>query len=366
MKKTKNPYSGVRFRQPLVASEMQLPVAGGSKESLVGRDGHINAGSRKEAAQIVAALMEVARDREVVTAETAETREKMVQVHREALLAAFDSREHLVELGEVMADELYVAGNRDGFARRFMAYQQLSQGQIPSCRMRMKDVVAITASSPSKVETSLVRDNYYYPPEFYISARPFVEKRDIDRSNTDVLEEKFVEATEGIMVSEDRVWRKMALATVGMANEQTTIIGTMTPLVLGQMRNKVTRWNIPASNWLIANDIWSDIIGDPDFMEAIDQITKHELILTGKLGSILGMDITSDAFRHPQHKVLEQGEMFIVGDPVNHGQYTDRGGIESQPIDGTHESIPGRGWFFTESMSMIITNARSVHRAIRR
>jgi len=360
----KNPYSNITFRSS-VASEMTLPVAGGSKERLVANNGEINAGSNVELMQTIAKLMNLASTGGVITEDQAVRKEELAKRHREMVQASFDSKEQLQAVGEVLAEELYITGNRDGFCRRFMARQDLSQGQIPTVRMRMKNVVSVIAASASKVQTQLVRDNTYYPIEFYNSVRPYVEKRDIDRSNTDVLEEKYVEALEGLMVQEDRTWRNMAIQCVGISNPFTNIVGSVTPETLGNLRNLVSRWGIPTRYWLIANDIWTDIIKDSGFQQVIDPVSKHDLLLSGELGTIFGMTILSDAYRHPQHKVIDQGEMFIVGDAINHGQYTDRGGIESLPIDGTHESVPGRGWFMTETLSMVIANARSVARARR-
>ena len=97
-----------------------------------------------------------------------------------------------------------------------------------------------------------------------------------------------------------------------------------------------------------------------DWSGLINPVAQHELLLTGQLGTVLGMEVISDAFRHEQHKVLSSGEMYVIGAPENHGQYSDRGGIESQPLDGSNEAVPGRGWFMTESLSMVIANARSV------
>jgi hypothetical protein len=352
----KNPYAQVQFKTPVLATDLRFP---GSKERAVGRDGDLNASSRQDLVMQIAKLMQVAMDTPIYT-EDQMSRRELVAKHQEAIVAAFNSDQAHRELGEVMAEELYLAGNREGFMRRFLARQELTQGQIPHVRMRMKNVVATVASAPSKVTTQLIRDNLYFPPEFYISTRPFVEQREIDQSSGDVLEEKYIEGLEGMMVSEDRTWYTMCKATANIANPATTIIGTMSPMGLATLRNQVTRWNIPAGNWLIANDIWNDIIGDANFSQLIDPVSKHELLLTGQLGVIIGMTIYSDAFRHPQHKVLSQGEMFVVGDAVNHGQYTDRGGVNSAPIDGSIESVPGRGWWLTESMSIVVANARSV------
>lgn len=356
--KKRNPYE-VNFRTPQIATQMKTPI-GASTQDLVGRDGHINANDKKDLARVVSALMEVAKTNDVLTEQAALEREEAKNTRKEMLVAAFTNKDKLAELAEVMTDELYITANRDGFMRRFLTKQELSQGQIPQVKMRMKNVMATVATSASHVETQLVRDNTFYPPEFYLMARPFIEQREIDRSNTDVLEEKFIETLEAIMVGEDRVWKRLADQSVGLANSFTNIVGTVTPLALGQFRNQVTQWNIPARYWLIANDIYNDIIGDAGFQQLIDQVSKHDLLLTGELGTILGMTIVSDGFRHDQHKVLNRGEMYVIGDSMYLGQYTDRGGLQSQPIDATHEKLPGRGWQCVETMSIVLSNARAI------
>lgn len=354
---TKNPFKGVTHKTPVIATDLRL---GGSSELLVGHNGELNASSRTDLAQQIAKLMEVASGREVITESAAVQRQQLAAAHKEAITAAFMDKSAHMELGEVLADELYQAANREGFMRRFLARQELTQGQFPQVRMRNKDVVAIVSSSPSKIQAQIIRDKLFFPPEFYVSARPFIEQREINQSVGDVLEEKYVEGLEGIMVQEDRTFAAMATATINMANSLTTIVGTMNPTGLANLRNQVTRWNIPANAWLIANDIWSDIIGDSGFSQLIDPVSKHELLLRGQLGTILGMSVYSDAFRHPQHKVLSQGEMYVFGDATNLGQYTDRGGVDSSPLDGTQENIPGRGWWLNESISILIANARAV------
>jgi len=356
----RNPYAGkVEFKTPVIATELKI---GGSR--IIGHNGEVNASSNTDLGMQIAKLLQVASTQQVLT-DTQASRMETAKAHKEAVTAAFNSKEAHAELGEAMAEEIYQAANREGFMRRFLARLDVGQGQIPQVRMRMKNVVATVASSPVKVATQLIRDNLYFPPEFYIHARPYVEQRDINQSSADVLEEKYIEALEGIMVQEDRVWYNLANATVNVANNLTNIVGTMNPTALAALRNQVTRWNIPASNLLIANDIWNDIIGDSAFSALIDPVSKHELLLTGQLGTILGMTIYSDAFRHPQHKVLNQGDIFVIGDAVNHGTYSDRGGVDSQPIDGSIEAIPGRGWYLHESISAVIANARSVAKARR-
>lgn len=358
----KNAIKGIQFNRPIVAAT-ELNRGRGT-ERFVGFGGDINANSKSDLFKQMAAFMEQASAQGAVTESRATAMEK-AEKRSQAITAAFASKEAHAELGEVIANELYQAANREGFMRRFLAKQDLKQGQTPHVKMRMKNVVATVVTSPVQIQAQVIRDNTYTPPEFSIVARPFVEDREIQQSLGDVLEEKYLEAQEGIMIAEDRLWRSLALQTVGVSNPLTNIVGTLTAGGLMALRNQVGRWNIPVTAFLIANDLYNDIVGDTSFQQVIDPVSKYELLLTGQLGVIYGMTILSDAYRHPEHRVLDQGEMFVVGDPINHGQYTDRGGVTSQPIDITTERVPGRGWVFSELMSMVIANSRSVARAIR-
>jgi len=341
----KNPFAKAEFKShtPILATELKF---GKSKERVVASNGELNASSKADLVNQISKLIAIASSnggQEIVTEAQAVERQEMTKLHKEMVHAAFNSAEAHRELGEVLADELYQAANREGFMRRFLSRQDLSQGQFPTVRMRMKNVVATVAGAPSMVTHQLIRDNLYTPPEFYITTRPFVEQREIVQSQGDVLEEKYIEGLEAIMVGEDRTWYMMANSTVSIANNLTTVVGTLSPTSLANVRNQVTRWNIPAANLLIANDLWSDIVGDTGFSGVIDPVSKHELLLSGQLGIILGMNVISDAFRHPQHKVVSQGEFFVIGDAINHGQYTDRGGVDSSPTDGALEKNP-RSW----------------------
>ncbi len=353
MKKT----PGLNFRTPVVATDLRY---GRETSRLVGGNGEVNASSKMDLARQIAKLMEMATTNEVVTEDEYTRRSEIARTHTDLVMAAFQSDAAHKEVGAAIADDLYAAANREGFMRRMLGRLDLSQGNIPRVKMRMKNTVATAAGAPVQVRSQIARDNTYYPPEFYIQSRVFVEEREIQQSISDVLQEKFVEAQEGLMVVEDRTWYAMATATVGIDNDFTTIVGTMNPTALGALKTKVTQWNIPADKWLIATDIWTDIVGDTQFAGIIDPVSKHELLLTGQLGTILGMTVLTDAFRHPQHKVLNRGEMFIVGDEINHGIYTDRGGVTSVPTDVSHEMVPGRGWALAELMSMVIANSRSV------
>ena len=348
-----------KVKTPVLATDYRAP---GSSERLVGANGEINASNKRDAFQQQLKLLAASANGDVTTAERMERSAR----NRELVRAMFNSKDVHRELGEVMAKDLYQAANRRGFSRKYLARQDLVNGQFPTVKMRMKDVTATYATSPTQTQAQIIRDKLFMPPEIMIEAKPFVEQREINTSVGDVLDEKYAEALEAIMVGEDRLYKTAADMMVGIDNDLTVISGTLTPMTLMEVRNMVSRWDLPVPQLLIASDMYIDIVGDSTFIQAIEPVSRHELIMTGELAILYGMAITSDAYRHPEHRVLNQGEFYAISDPATHGQYTDRGGIETEVLTAATEKQAGKGWFMYESYSMVIANGRSIAKGIRR
>lgn len=352
----------MKHKQPIVASELRF---NDSAELAIASNGDLNGSSKKDLLQRQLKLLAATASGGVITESEAIRRSELAKKHKELVEAAFNSKDAHRELGEILAQNLYQAMNRKGFTRKYLARQDLQLGNIPRVWLRRKDVTAVWATSPTRLYSQIVRDKLFTPPEFQIEARPFIPQNDINQSSGDVLEEKYMEALEAIMVAEDRAWYGLANATVGLDNDLTLISGNLTPSLLMETRTNVARWGLQVTGILMANDLYTDIVGEANFIQAIEPVARHELIMTGELAVLYGMTITSDAFRHPEHKVLGEGEFYCISDPVTHGQYTDRGGIDTQPIDGVTEGIAGRGWWMFESFSLVIANSRSISKGVR-
>lgn len=349
-------------RTPTVASEFRFV---GNNERAIGRNGEINASSKRELLNRQMQFLAASANGSLVSDAAGHQLEAAAKANRELLVAAQnDSNVHRV-LGERMAESLYLTANRQGFMRKYLTKISVDQGTIPRFPLRTKNVTAVWSTSPTKIETQITRDKWYTPPELSIVTRPFVTQNELNQSAGDVLQEKYVEATEAVMVAEDRLWYNQVNSLVGVDNNLSIIPGQLTPYSLMQVRNNVTRWGLKAPHILIASDIYQDIVGNQDFFTAIDPVARHELLLTGELGVMYGMTITSDAYRHAEHKVLSQGEIFVISEALNHGAYSDRGGINSAPIDIVNEKVPGKGWVIHEEIAISVANSRSVAKAIR-
>lgn len=315
-----------------------------SSERAIASNGEINASSKRDLINRQMEFLAASSRREVVADPVFAAAESNEKLHKELIYAAFNDREAHRVLGERMADSLYITANRQGFMRKYTTKITVEQGAIVRFPLRNKNVTAVWSTSPTQIQSQITRDKWFTPPELQVVTRPFIPMNEINQSAGDVLQEKYVEATEAIMVSEDRLWYQLVNEIVGVDNPLSVISGQLTPYTFAQVMTNVTRWGLKAPHVLIATDIYQDIIGNSDFFTAIDPVARHELLLTGELGVLYGCTITSDAYRHPEHKVLNQGEFFVISDALNHGAYSDRGGLQSQPIDISVERIPGRGW----------------------
>lgn len=365
MKTARNPFKPVH-RQTALASDMRSDGKFKSKSSrMIGAGGEINASSKSDLVGQIGKMM--------TTANTYELRTDMQQraadeakLHRRMVKAAVTSRAKHAELGETIGEELYATQNREGLMRSFLNRMDLADGENPRIKLRNRNILAIFATSPTASETQLVRDNYFYPTEYYIQAKPYMEMQEIRINKTDVLEDKYLETLQAFMVQEDRIFFDLAKRSIGQSNDFTTVFGSIDPTGLARFRNQVDRWGIRPDWWCIANDLWIDIAGNAGFQQLFEPVAKHEIVLTGQLGTILGLTVKSDAFRFPEHRVLNQGEMYIIGAPENLGTYTDRGGIETSPIDQAHTGIPGRGWMMHLQQSQTLSNSRAIACGIRR
>lgn len=358
----KNPYA------PKFLTKQGEPLPGnlrfrGHGEPAIASSGSMNASNKKDLMSQIGQLItaysrgDIQRSRAVAVAEKRE----IAKERKAALVQAIadTSGEAWRALGEVIAEDIYETTGREGFVRKLMAFKELEQGEVARVRFRTKDVTAFTAASASEITPIYVRNNFHYLPEFYIGDNILIEERDIHQSTGDILEEKYQEGLEAVMTQEDRLWKKMAdqASTIG---NTLTYFTTFTPMHFTQIKSQVTGWGIPGAYCIMAYDLWDDMIGTPGFSDWFDPIHQHELILEGELGSMLGLSLLTDAFRLPELKVLEQGEIYIVGAPETHGAIQQRGDLSSNPINTYNEGKPARGWYIFEMIAMMLVNTKSV------
>lgn len=328
----------------------------GRELALSSSTGEFNASDKKDLAQQIGNLMMAVASGQVV-----HQQEPQQEVsRRDILIEAMSSRENWEALGANIAQQVYEQADREGFLRKVSVGNTLRTGEVARVPMPPHDAMAVVATSGADVGFQQIRQRQFLPAEFEIIAHVRVNALDLEQVSGDLLEHAYNDALQSIMVKEDVLWKKAADKTVGVVNPLEYIAGELTTKNLGRLRQAVARWNLPASTAIIANDFWADIIGSNDFATFLDPITKYDLALNGQLGTLVGMNLITDAFRQPNQKVLNPGEIYVIADPQNHASYTTRGGIRSEPVSGANSGNTGKGWLLSEMFSFVLANTRSV------
>jgi len=336
----------------------------GSNDKVVGHDGNINGGSVKE---VMARLLEISQ---MITAGDMFTDVSHVATPdqaspREVLAAAYNDAGQWAELGSGLAAEITERTLRDGFMRSIFERGDVAEGSLPRIRVRTPGVRAIVTRGVGNIYPQYVRDRFLTVDEFTVSASPRILDLDMLQGSGDILEDKFYEGMEGILVTEDRIVVGLLRSASGMNNAPTFFSGSFNPVVLQGLRQSITDWKLPASKFLFANDILSDIMVGNDFSTWFDPITKYEIVQTGRIGNLLGLELITDGYREESLQVLNSGETFMLTNPESLGVYTDRGPVRSEPVNGYPDGVIARGWLLSEFLSCTLVNTKGVATASR-
>lgn len=337
---------------------------GRGTEALIGANGELNAGSKMEVIARQQQLAKAIQNREISTfGETASERHTTnVESFKEISAAYADhSSPAWSELGSMVSATLQTSIEREGFMRRILSRGELAQGAFPRHRVRRIDTDAYQATGASAVEPTYIRDRYIMPPEFNVHSSLMITNKEINQGSADILDEKYYETLKQFMVVEDRLMITMAKKLASVDNDIVYTSGAYTPMSVANIRGQITHWGHAPSLLLLASNVMEDMIGSPTFANFFDPVSKYDIIMTGTVGTLYGTEVLTDQFRDLKLKVLGSGEIFAFGPPEYVGAYTERGPVETVPVDHRVVSgVPARGWYFNEDLSMTMHSGRSV------
>lgn len=342
-------------------------TASGVRESALpafGSNGELNAGSNKELMQVMAKIASDAGSGAIKTASNMTAQERLARAEEVYSSYHDKSGEKWQVLGEVISDEIWETLGRQGISRKWFSVMNLNKGETARVRVRKKDILAWQVTSDVNIQESRIRQDYLYPAEYYLTAHIMIEDKEIEQASADILDEKFQDGLEAIMVREDNVHRDLMVQSASLFNSL-VYFTTFTPAVLASMRTQVQRWQLPPVTLTIAVDIWEDIIADTDFVRWFDPVHRHELILEGRLGSLLGMEIITDGFRYDTLRVLQEGEVFVNASPMTLGTIAQRKALDAVAINKYNDGRPARGWFMQQLQASVLGNARAFCRGSR-
>lgn len=333
----------------------------GSTSKLVGANGEINADNKNDLLRQFAEMASAIANGEMFTDVSGNNPEIAHEDTQAELASAYaGSRDEWNEIGSGLAAELDERMEREGFMRSILDRAEVAEGSIPRIRIHTPNVRAVIARGVAQNWAQFVRDKYIMTDEFDVSANLRVRQLDMHQGSSNILEDKYYEALEQIFVKEDTVVYSLMKSTVGLHNAASYWSGDFTPALMQAMRYSVSRWRLPTANFLFAGDILNDFVAASGFSTWFDPVSKYEIVQTGRIGQLLGMNLITDGFREPTLKVLEEGECFVTSTPNYTGAYTDRGPVQSTPVDSYPDGVAARGFYLVEHISAALSNAKAV------
>lgn len=366
------PLSGNRSFSPLALHKASgisgVSTAGLSAEPIVAGDGRINAENMLAFMNNIGTMMTAASQGLLTEqkATAAATLQEKVQ-SKAALASALRSDDKATQeaLAEVVGDIVYESLGRSGFSRKFLQTKPLAFGDIHRIPVVRHDVMAFYSSDNADVPASQIRQSTIQPTPFTVNARVLIDILELAIAPIDLLDIKYNQALEQILVGEDRVFKKYA-DTAATAYNQMVYFNTLTPTVLSSIANQVeVQGGIPLGGSLISADIWNDVRAESEFQQFYSPIEKHEIVLTGKLGTLMGMDLVTDGFRIQNLKVLDPGAVYVFGIPDTLGVIGQYDQLKVTAIDQAVLGSTKKGWMLTNVVDMAFANARACARAQR-
>lgn len=364
-----NPYSKKLFvnrnGDDTVVGSAQLHRAG-SNEALIGSNGEINASNKADLMKGIASLIQAAANGEVREAQASDemTPAEKKEFLATAAAAGIHSNEWMT-LGGTMAAEVKQTLGREGFARKFMQFKPMTNGEVLKVRLRKRDTLAWYSTTNPKTVASIARAPYAEPGMFSLNANIEIEQIEIAQDTGDLLDERYSDGLEAMLVAEDKVFLKLADNAATCLNNP-FYFSDFTPTSMQTMKTEIaSNGGLPVTSMLISFDIWNDIVAQPEFTAWYSEIAKHELVMEGNLGQLAGMNIVTDGYRIPQLRVLKSGSVYMFSSPETLGVIGQWGDMTVKSVDKANDGRAVVGWFMSSIEAMVIGNSRGVVRGTR-
>lgn len=337
-----------------------------SMDPAVANNGEINAYSNKDALSIIAQLLEQSRNGGIIQASAKPKAIDRNAIHA-GLISAFkdDKGPDFAIFGEDIANTVRDTSARAGMLRRFFPERELGTQEIAKTRFRRHRVNSFVLGPNSTAVESRHDSRFIFPEEHTISARPIINEKDLYQEGMGLLDEKAEEALEMLMVAEDKGMKALFDAAVSSTGQQLAF-PTFTPTVFAVLRQMVENTGgLPVNDVWLSNDLWVDVNGAGDFSDWFDPISKHDLVLTGKVGTMMECTIHTDAHLEGRLRVLKGGELYFVARSDFLGETMLRQAVTSSEISGANDGQAWRGWFLREILAVALANAAGVSKGFK-
>jgi hypothetical protein len=337
-----------------------------SKERFFNSRGDMNATSSRDALMQVAALIDAVQRGEISLSDTAgaeETYEEVrarKQADNAAFIEAYHAGVHSKSFQDVSAAiTVRVADSmeRQGFMRNNLVKGTVSNGEAFRVRRAQRGLMtAVATTTGGGLAARYVNDAFIEGFFYRISENVRVRDEDIFMGADDLVEDVYLRMQQAIATKEDAIYMRSVRYAAQRA-QHTRTATSLTPLLLGAAKADLDVNAVPASKMFIGTSMWQHFLSS-NFQ--FDPATQYEMMRTGRIGSLLGMDTYTDGFRLPGLQAMDPNEIFMVSTPEYHGGWAERAPLVATPRDNFDDGEAARGWFMYVYVASVIANINTV------
>lgn len=323
--------------------------------------GELNAGSKAEALDKICAILDGVNDGSYQIAKQANYGENLGMSESDAILReAFSdpNSEGFRQLGQALLNPIKEVIDYEGLARKIFAPRTVKAGEVIRYD-RDVYVMAWVIAEDGQTPESVAQGQYFYPPEFEVTANPSIELKDKYRAQFDILARIADRARQGIEYREDVALVNL-LNAGGNTTNVTSFYATLNIAALEAMRYQVERNRLVCDKFLIHRREVSDLVNNLTPAQ-VDPVTRRELLMAGYIGTVLNAQIVTTAGTSPlTYEVLTPGQAIAVTSPEYLGGMPIRVELFSEPYNQFVLGLPRQGWFWYELISQVLINTAGV------
>lgn len=323
--------------------------------TLFNSKGEVNAGSLKEALEVIAKYASVLEDN---TPSNAALSSSVSDDRRDELISrAIMTQDGKIALAQAMANPIRRNLDYHGIFRRALVVDPLPQGAMPTYD-RDIDVAAVVVSSNGSGPESRVFGDRVTVPEFELFSNPTVRIAEVKRRRFNVIDRAVQKARQEIMAQEDANGFAALDAAAQVENTLQDVSDSgLLKRDLLELKAQVDRWDLVTTKFFMNINEFTDILkwgsggGQGVGGGEVDPVTQREILQTGLYAHIWGADILVS-------KIVPAGTVYAAADPEFVGVMPVRQDIEVLPADE-----PKRlqlGWVVSEIIGLGILNPRGV------
>ena len=299
-----------------------------SELPLVNKDGEFNAYNKEDLAQNVGHALKELHNQIKVKENKKEgvILEDLMEVYKKDLPLFESYKKDKSFLSEWLLKNIKYSLNNKSLGRKILnviSEDKIGEGKLYSIP-KIKEVGYVIEKNKC-VYIEDVANN-----EIEITSFSTFREADIQKEGISFLENMDLSVQKAILCREDLIILNM-LRSQKKLNDAPNLnsFTKLIPDVFMNLRKTCSGSGSLASNCLFNFDLWNDILFDNNFATWFDPATKYSMILDGYMGNLMGVNLITDGYRHPDLKLLNPGEIIMLPDPKDLGNIKERQAVRS-------------------------------------